>query len=152
MNEIQILYDTHQHHVLSTQSGLRYLKIAKKGYEGERDKVMVLRELKLLAAALYVGRQGVIPGGVGPWHCLVCSAPPPWPNWREPQPCNCLQTMLRTRAYSHRWLPLEQALQHNALPTCGRKPLLPAIADLLLSSYPNARLFDRRVTDFMLLV
>jgi hypothetical protein len=64
MNEIQILYDTHQHHVLSTQSGLRYLKIVKKGYEGERDKVMVLRELKLLAAALYVGRQGVIPPGL----------------------------------------------------------------------------------------
>jgi len=130
MNEIQILYGTHQHHVLSTQSGLRYLKIAKKGYEGERDSHGFERvEITRGGSLCWAPRSD--PGGLALGTAWSVQLPPPWPNWRQPQPCNCLQLCCGPEhTYSHRWASLRTGVAtqcpsymwEKAIAACNCRP------------------------------
>jgi hypothetical protein len=142
MNRVQILYVTHQHHVLSTQSGLRCLKIAKKRVWGEQDKVMVLRELKLKTFR----RGGWLLAPPGLFGCpAVAQSASQLPATASNHGCGPKHRCL------HRWLPLDRCCNTMPFLYMGESYCCRAIADLLLSSYPNACLFDRRMTDFSLL-
>ena len=105
-------------------------RLRRKGVRAN-ETVMVLRELKLLAAALYVGRQGVIPGGLALGTAWSVQLPPPWPNWRQPQPCNCLQLCCGPEhTYSHRWASLRTGVAtqcpsymwEKAIAACNCRP------------------------------